>query len=128
MTAFYIAPFAPHNDNVYHSDLKIDSAWYQKQLLDEWTGVKFYHPTPEASLAWDLPGTLKDYFIYGILHQNLQVVSVDTPYEEFFLWHRRIIPTNYKLYLFNNSSLRSLELKLNTKIDEIRRFCGELPK
>lgn len=128
MTAFYIVPFPPGNGKSPDSDLKIDSTWYKKHLLADWIGVKFYDDAQEASLAWDLPVTVKDPFIYGILHPDLQVVSLGTPYEDFFLWHRRIVPANYKLYLFNDSSLSSLELTLDTNFDEVRKFCGKLPE
>ncbi len=128
MTAFYIAPFTPVNWETVNSNLKIDPVWYKKYLSNDWMGVKFYDDIKVWQLAWDIPVTISGSFVYGMLHNDLQIVSLDTPHEEFFLWHRNIISGNYELYLFNDSSPKFLELKLNTTIEDIKQFCGKSSK
>lgn len=127
MTAFYIAPYHPGNWTSAKSDLRIDPDWYKKCLSDNWIGIKFYSDEKSIPLAWDTPTAYSGVFVYGILHNNLQVVSLDAPFEEFFLWHRKIISNKYDLYLFNDSSPNKLKLISEITIEDIRMFCGKKP-
>ena len=60
----------------------------------------------------------------GALHADTQIVSFDTPYSDFFLWHRSVVPIEHDLYLFNDSSWESLKLDPDTTLDEIKKFVS----
>ena len=128
MTTFFISPYDPKEWETAKSDLRIDPNWYRDLLLEKWPEVIFFETSPsvyllnwELSISQDPTGS-----VGGIdgLQTNQQIVSMSTPFEEFFLWHRRIIPGLYRLYLFNDGSWDSLELKADTIIEDIRQFVG----
>lgn len=128
MTAFYIAPYEPLKWKTTKSNLKIDPSWYEQQLSEAWPGIQFLPSSKWAALSWDLLVSEDGGCIFGMLHKDLQVVSLDAPYEEFFLWHRSIIPSEFRLYLFNDSSLESfVELTPFTDMNDLRKFCGNSP-
>jgi hypothetical protein len=124
MTTFFIAPFRPADWQVSKSDLRIDPDWYRQRLTEDWPGIEFRATAGPSSLEWDFLVTQEGARIFGMLDSGLQVVSTDTPYEEYFLWHRSAITDQYELYLFNDSSLDSLQLTTRTTIEELKRFCG----
>ncbi|MBN1123046.1 MAG: hypothetical protein JXJ17_18370 [Anaerolineae bacterium] len=53
-----------------------------------------------------------------------QTLTLDAPYEAFFLWHRSVIPVEYRLYLFHESSSDSMELKPATKLEDLHKYLG----
>jgi hypothetical protein len=132
MTSYFITPFDPNtnlNWEVENIDLLIDPKYYRQQLLIKWPAIKIIESAVEISLQWVLWNILKDGQLescgIGELHKDKKIVSVDTPYEEYFLWHRKIVPSRYQLYLFNESDItQTLELKPDITIDMIERFCG----
>lgn len=130
-TPFFITPYDPKawedpNDDSEKptSDLEIDPTEYQEKLLEQWSYTVFLEPvsSPPPPLEWRLKKSEGDVGLFGGLQRNLQVVWMRTPYEEFFVWHRSIIPPEYPLYLFNSSSWDRLELTLETTEDDIKDF------
>ena len=128
MTTFFIAPYEPQKWETAKSDLRIDPNWYRERLLEKWPEVLFFKTSPNVYLLnWELsisPGPTGSVGGIGGLQTNQQIVSMSTPFEEFFLWHRQIIPGQYRLYLFNDSSWDSLELTADTTIEDIQQFVG----
>ena len=132
MTSYFITPFDPNINQKWdmkNIDLVIDSEYYRQQLLLKWPETKIIEPAGDMSLQWVLWNILKNGQLescgIGDLHKDKQIVSIDTPYEEYFLWHRIIVPSRYQLFLFNESDItKTLELKPDITIDLIKRFCG----
>jgi len=58
------------------------------------------------------------------LQSNLQYVSfkLGLHFTDFIVWHRQMIPPQYALFLFNDSSWDSLQLSENTTREEIQAF------
>ena len=137
MTSFFIAPYEPTDDpNKWEelktaSNLKIDPVSYRQRLLEKWPYTKFFRTSDTLALQWSLYIETKEGVIVpgsvAALHGDYQVVSLDTPYEEFFLWHRSVIPSVHALFLFNSSSWDSLELTSETTLKETQRFVGCAP-
>jgi hypothetical protein len=133
MTSYFITPFDPNinpNWDVKDIDLIIDSKYYQQQLLLKWPATKIIQSPIGSPLSWVMYKVLKDGQLescgIGELDSGLQIVSVDTPYEEYFLWHRGLIPSRYRLFLFNESDItETLELKPETTIEIIEQYCGK---
>ena len=130
MTTFVMAPYKPSEwqSNISISDLRIDPAIYMEQLLKKWPNAQLLHTSANFPLQWILYTESGAHSLdsrgVGSLHSNLQVVYLDTPYEEFFLWHRSVIPARYRLFLFNVSSLDSLEITSNMTMEDLRKFLG----
>lgn len=137
MTSFFIAPYEPTDDPEKWeelktaSNLKIDPVSYRQQLLQQFPHTKFFRTSDTLALQWSLYIETKEGDIVpssiAALHGDYQVVSLDTPCEEFFLWHRSVIPSEHALFLFNSSSWDSLELTSETTLEEIQRFVGGVP-
>jgi hypothetical protein len=132
LTIFFISPYKPIDDPEkcalrIASDLKIDPKYYRRQLFKDWPMVQFIRTSNIASLQWIIRIPSAEGFVegtIGMLHQNLQVVSFDTPYEPFFLWHRQIVDSRHRLYLSNSSSMDYMELKPDVTVEEIRQFIS----
>jgi hypothetical protein len=128
VTAFFVAPYEPSEWRESHSDLRIDPTFYKERMLERWPETKFFQTSPDVPLQWMI--NIRDksgvgvHGTIGMLHNDFQVVSCDTPFEEFFVWHRSLMPSKYKLFLFNDSSCESLELKPETSLDEVKQFIG----
>jgi hypothetical protein len=126
-TGFFVAPYRPTDWQTAASSLRIDPERYRSLLKEKWGDNIRFLQEEHSALAWDLrfyseDGTTQGSF--GRLFGDLQIVALETPYEEFFLWHRSVIEGDHRLFLFNASSPESLELGSDTTMDEIRRFCG----
>jgi hypothetical protein len=125
MTAFFIAPYEPLTWASTSSDLEIDPDWYKRQLLKNWPNIEFFQPTTKYYvLSWRFPSTAEGSGSLAGLQENLQVISMSAPFEEYIVWHRSIIPDDYTLYLFNESSSNSLELTSKLTIEDIEQFVG----
>jgi hypothetical protein len=122
MTTFFIAPFEPANWDTARSNLEIDPKVYKQQLQEEFPETEFYEISGVHLLEWSIPSASQGARIGGALHSDRQIVSLDTPVEKFFLWHRTVIPAKHRLFLFNESSTDSLELKSGTTLEDITRF------
>ncbi len=102
MTQFFVAPYQPTSDPAKweslktESDLRIDANNYEQALRERWPGIEFLIPT-RFLLQWGILVSPAGARIYGALHKDQQVVSIDSPFEEFLLWHRGIIPSKYRL-------------------------------
>lgn len=127
MATFFIGPYRPEERDAMAakiirktSDLRIDPVKYKALLLKSWPGVSFY-PSQHILLGWTFPLTDKGAGPIGGLEDN-QTIFLDTPLDEFFLWHRSIIPAQYQLFLFHEGSWDTLELKPETSLEDIRKF------
>ena len=127
MATFLIAPYRPEERDAIatkiirkSSDLRIDPVEYKALLLKRWPGIRFYL-SQYILLGWTFPLTSKETGPIGGLEDN-QTVFLDTPFDEFFLWHRTIVPAQYQLFLFHEGSWDTLELKPETSLEEIRGF------
>src|SRR6266487_841903 len=128
MATFFVAPYRPEEKESPAlevlpeiSSLRIDPTEYQALLLKKWPGISF-DSSSYILLGWFLQITKEGAKIIGGLEEDQQTVFLDTPFDEFFLWHRSIIPPQYELYLFHEGSWDNLELKPNTSLEEIQRF------
>ena len=106
MATFFIGPYRPKERDAMatkvirkSNDLRIDPVEYQALLLERWPGISVYSPPQYVLLEWVFPVTREGAGPIGDLEDN-QTVFLDTPFGEFFLWHRSIIPAQYQLFLF----------------------------
>lgn len=133
MTTFVVAPYRPEEHESMApevmrttSDLKINPFEYQSLLLERWPGINVYHLPRYVLLEWVFPVTEGWSGPIGGLENDQQTVFIDTPFEEFFLWHRSVIPGKYRLFLSHEGSWDTLELKVDTTLEEIQSFVGGL--
>lgn len=135
MTTYFIAPFYPCETCedwkliVNDDQLFIDPNWYREELLKRWPNTTFFQISPDVMLLeWHseiLQGHELLPLCIAALHHDGQVVSCDTPVEAFFLWHRRVIPSQYRLFLWTESDHKNVfELKPNTTWEELAHFFG----
>lgn len=137
MTRFYITPDKPTEDLDYGKDqsllsaLKIDPEWYKEQIQRQWIETTFYQPTKNSLLYWISEykhhSGYKAHFI-GTLSSNMQWISVGDPNYDFFVWHRNIIDSKYRLFLWNESEWINniFELKSNVTVDDLEKAFGKL--
>lgn len=133
MATFFIAPFQPVNDPslwddlMGASDLRIDPNLYRSQLTKRWPLVKFFDPSDAEILLWSFYELREGKALprgIGAIQSNHQIATFDSPYIDFFLWHRTVIPSSYRLFLFSDISWDSLELKSDTTREDIAQFVG----
>jgi hypothetical protein len=122
MATYFITPYKPTEWETAHSDLQIDPAEYKHQIITHWPETEFYTPSGRVSLEWGIPESKGGARIHGGLHDDRQVISLDTPFEKFFLWHRSVIPNQYKLFIFHESTWESLELTGDTTLEDIQKY------
>jgi hypothetical protein len=121
---YFVAPFAPEDWENARSDLKIDPGWYRSLLSNRWLQISFPEPIGPILLSWVIKfGGGAD--VHGELYTDGQVVSLELPVVEFFLWHRAVIDAKHTLFLFSQSADSSLELKVDTDISEIQEFVAQ---
>jgi hypothetical protein len=129
VTTFFIAPFKPTEWRSAGSELRIDPGAYREQLSLRWPDTEFLSSSGDLLLEWSLFARQEDGsripLGIGGLHSDRQVVSMDTPEEGFFLWHRGVIPREHKLFLFSGGSMDSLEITVDTTLVEIEEFVGK---
>ncbi len=124
--SFFIGPFDPalwqygDPDPVPTTDFRINPGAYSNQLLGRWPHAKSY---PGTVGSWTLdepnePGT------HIMLHRDLLDVSFSpgANFTDFILWHRHLVPSQYLLFLFKDSSWDSLKLHIDTTRHEIQHF------
>jgi hypothetical protein len=121
---YYIAPCNPVEWQTSQSDLIIDPVKYRQQLEDKWAGIKFHEPSEYSLLAWSLLVSEEGAMIYGALQNNKQIVWLEFPHIDFFLWHRSVISSKHNLFLFTASSFNSLELKMDTARETVEQFLS----
>jgi hypothetical protein len=131
MTTFFVAPHRPEERESAMSEaaktpsnLRIDPDNYKVLLLERWPGIDIYRPPEYVLLEWIFPSTNEWAGPIGGLEPDQQTVVLDAPLEEFFLWQRTVIPANYRLFLFHEGSWDNLVLKLDTSLEELRRFIN----
>lgn len=131
MTTFIVAPFRPEERESTAveivrttSDLRIDPASYKALLMERWPGISVYSPPQYVLLEWVFPVTEEGAGLIGGLEYDQQTVFLDAPRDEFFLWHRSVVPGKYRLFLFHEGSWDTLELKVDTSLEETQRFIG----
>jgi hypothetical protein len=126
MTTFLITTRVPAQHEEAVGDLRIDPATYRAQLVERWPHTQFKE-APGFPLQWILYTRSEEGVEVaqgiGKLHNDLQTVTVDTPYEEFFLWHREVVPPRQRLFLYDLSSMRSLELTVDITFQTVEEFC-----
>jgi len=132
MTTFFVAPYRPEDRESIDSKtiqttshLIIDSVEYKNLLQIKWSGIRISQSSEYVLLEWFFPVMDGWAGPIGGLDKDKQTIFLDTPFEEFFLWHRSIIPDEYKLFLFHDGSWKNLELKPDTGLEEIQQFCGK---
>ncbi len=131
MTTFFVAPYRPEERESMApevirttSDLRIDPVEYKALLMEKWPGISAYSPPQYVLLEWVFPVTVEGAGPIGGLENDQQTIFLDTPFEKFFLWHRSVIPGKYRLFLFHEGSWDTLELKTDTRLEEIQRFIS----
>lgn len=121
MTIYFISPYDPSiNDATYKSDLHIEPDEYKERLLSDWPGTTFLPPAiPEILLTWTLPSKEEGFAgMYGELNNDHQTVAFGFDVD-FILWHRRLISAAYRLFLYNESSWKGVELKIEMTTNDI---------
>jgi hypothetical protein len=134
MTTFFVAPYRPEERESItaaamrpSSDLRLDPGDYERLLLERWPGLDVYRPPEYVLLEWIFPNTNEWAGPIGGLEPDQQTVFLDAPFEEFFLWHRSVIQGKYRLFLFHEGSWDTLELKVDTTLEEIQNFISGHP-
>ncbi len=59
---------------------------------------------------------------FGTLQTNRRIVTLEPPNIDFCLWHRSIIPPEYRLWLFTSNLWKHLELRQDTSRQDILQF------
>lgn len=121
-THFYITPYPPAEWEERTTDLVINPAHYKELLFQKWPNAKIFKETSTV-LAFGILMPNSEVYIYGRVKKFW--VCLETRFEEFFLWHRSVIPSDYQLFLFRTSSWDALELKLDTTIEEVKAFFSK---
>jgi hypothetical protein len=128
MTTFFITPFAPLEWESSECGLSIEPDWYANKLQERWRGIELFPSSSQNVLLMWLLFEVSTKMIplgIGTLNVDKQTISMDTPVPEFFAWHRSVIPTQYRLYLFNESSLENfLLMDKGITLEEINKFIG----
>ncbi len=122
-THFYITPYPPAEWEERTTDLVIDPAHYKELLFQKWPNAKILQETPDF-LVFGIPMPNSEVYLYG--HVRKFWACLETPFEEFFLWHRSVISSDCQLFLFRTSSWDALELKLDTTLEEVKAFIGRV--
>ena len=131
MVTYFIAPFQPTPDPstweklMRSSSLVIDVAQYRERLTAQWPHAEFHPNVGNEKLLWTLFEVEDDSLAcrgIGTIQSNQQIVTFDSPYIDFFLWHRVMIPQEHKLWLFKDTSWNNLEIQSDTKCEEIAQF------
>jgi hypothetical protein len=131
MATYFIAPFEPVNDPEQWEDLKrasdlvIDPDFYKEQLSEAWPLAEIFDPVGTEILSWSLNVEEEDGIVPGVIgavQGNRQIVTLDAPNVDFFLWHRSVIPEKYRLWLFTDTSWNSIELQHDTTAGAIREY------
>ena len=129
MAMFYITPYQPlewsewEKTLEFSKALRIDPDWYKEQLQKQWPNIEFYRPVSKTTvLLWssaDLP--------VSSLSSNLYTVVLDDPDTTFFVWHRNIIPSEYRLFVWNESDEEDIvELEPGVTEEELDRKLHHL--
>jgi hypothetical protein len=131
MSTFFIAPYQPSEWESARSKLRIDPETYREKLLERWPETEFLDPSEGLLLEWSLyemnSEGIRVPLGLGALHADHQVLSMNTPVEEFFQWHRQIVEAEHRLYLFEGGSAKNVELKQGLTLEEIEDFVGKRP-
>lgn len=122
-----MAYFISLHDDV---DLKIEPKFLENNLKARWALVEFdnfnFVNNPYI-LSWaiDFNGSR----LLGGLHKDRQGVSLDNDPESvaiFAIWYRSLIPAQYQLFIFHDSSDREIEINSNISADELLDLLNEL--
>jgi hypothetical protein len=128
MSAFFITPYLPSEWESASSELMIDPETYREKLLERFPETEFLEPDESMLLEWSLyeinSEGVRMPLGMGALHADHQVLSMNTPVEEFFQWHREIIDAEHRLYLSEGGSGTSVELEKGVTLEEIETFLG----
>jgi hypothetical protein len=130
ITAF-IAPFEPPTDPstwnrlLATTDLTIDPDDYQVALQNDWPFIRFSYSPGASALEWHLYEQKGKFVVpggLGTLQTNRRIVTLEPPNIDFCLWHRSIIPTEYRLCLFTSRSWNHLEIRQDTTRQDVLQF------
>lgn len=127
----FIAPFEPPTDPatwnrlLATSDLTINPADYRAALQNDWPFARILHPSGASTLEWYLYEQKGKFVIpggFGTLQTNQRIVTLEPPNLDFCLWHRSIIPVEYRLWMFTSASWSHLEIRYGTTREDIFQF------
>lgn len=129
MVSFFILPYEPIQWEESKSGLLIDPDQYKSSLMEKWPDARVYVPPSDSTykICWEV---LFDYGngFSGGLQSDQQVISISpatlSDLNKFVIWHRKIIPKEYRLFLTWEGSWKSMELRLETTEDDIKGFTG----
>lgn len=131
MATYFVAPFQPVRDPatweelMHLSNLTIDVDSYKGQLVAQWPQTKIHPNVGGEILLWTLFEAEANSIAcrgIGTIQSNRQIVTFDSPYVDFFLWHRTMIPQEHRLWLFKDTSWNNLEMRSDTLWEEIAQF------
>ena len=133
-TSFFIGPIDPtswyteeSSDQKPTSDLMIDPNLYRVELMKRWPFADIGEGGEHYALFWKLD-TEAGLGPEGGLQSDLQHVSFrysDLTFVDFVLWHRRFVPSQYVLYLFNSSSApRHLVLHSEVTVGDVELYLS----
>jgi hypothetical protein len=135
-TSFFIGPIDPavwyaekDKENKPSSDLKINPAEYQLELLRKWPYANIGRGVFTNYLLWWTLDTKDELGPEGGLQSDQQHVSFKygkNTFIDFILWHRGFVSANYQLYLFNSSSVpKHLILTPKSTVQHIEYYLAQ---
>ena len=116
MTQFLITSAKPpdwNEENIY----LIEQTLYVESLKSRWMNISISETTGVYSLQWRIPNP-HNIGLEGRLHADGGAITISANPRndaiEFALWHRKMVPEQYPLYLFDEGLNVIVELKTDT--------------
>lgn len=122
MIALFISTVKPPNPNTV-SEFRIEVGEYAKAMQQNWPDANIYIPdSGQYSLRWELT-TKTERGILGGLQTDKMTVSFGISYFDsalqFILWHRKYVPPEVALYLFDENLLLMYQLRFDDRREDL---------
>jgi len=128
-TRFYITPYDPEgwrDPDVSptarpKSDLHIMTRDFNEQLRQRWHEAETF-----PIHAWEFTYADEQGVSGSFSGEGNQILTLTggRSFNEFVFWYRSYISANYPLFLFPEGEWASLELTLQTRLEDIAKFTG----
>jgi hypothetical protein len=127
-TRFYITPYDPAGwrdpdaDSATRpqSDLYIWVSDFTRQLRRTW------HRVNSPPFGFEIEYSKEQGVSGGFMSEGNQILALEVgeSFNEFVLWYRGYVPSEYPLYLFPEGDWDSLRLTSETTLEDIAAFTG----
>jgi hypothetical protein len=122
-TTWFITPCHPDEFYKLSHEKYIDPKSYEQHLKCLWEEVVLEQT--DEYFRWEFIQDGQGIFFVQLWHFQWVAFPPDELALRYILVHRKFVPSNQQLFLFNSSSFGNpLELKLATTISEIAEFTG----